>query len=351
MLDWAFDKFISSFIGIPKRLPDECIYVPASHDHCTRMPRSSIPEKSGDCTRIVVVSDTHGLHQFIGVLPEGDVFVHCGDILMIGRFFSLKNQELKLRQFNDWLSTIPCQHKIVVAGNHDHLLERLDAKDAAALLSNSIYLLNSECTVNGIRFWGSPISGLKKNSHNRAFQRRHFKTTTHSQVPVGPVEVLLTHGHCDELRRLVDHKVHLWGHSHHSHGVYFPSQQIFHSILDRISICAALPGRSFVLESLPIVLDIQKPLHSVETNYALNNIETSINNTSKIKMNESDLQERSSHSGVIIASTSESTLPVGFREHNRFANLKAFWCGSYRKIAPIPNMHGDRKFNIVGYHS
>ena len=340
MLDWAFDKFVGSFIGIPNRLPDECMYVPASHDNCSRMPRTAIPEKSIDCTRVVVVSDTHGLHQFIGVLPEGDVFVHCGDILMIGRFFSLKNQELKIRQFNDWLSTIPCQHKIVIAGNHDNLLEHLDTKAASALLSNSIYLLNSECTVSGIRFWGSPISGLKKNSHNRAFQRRHFKTIVHSQLPTGPVEVLLTHGHCDDLRRSVDHKVHLWGHSHHSHGVYFPSQQIFHSILDRISICAALPGRKFGLENLPIVFDIKKPLSPIDKK---DDHEISHNIIGKIESKDA-IQEishvGSPHKTLVIASTSES---LAVRETNRYSALRAFWCERSRKIAPAPTAHSSNE--------
>jgi hypothetical protein len=35
--------------------------------------------ETGRKIRIVVVSDTHNLHQLIPVIPDGDIFISCGD--------------------------------------------------------------------------------------------------------------------------------------------------------------------------------------------------------------------------------------------------------------------------------
>jgi hypothetical protein len=54
------------------------------------------------------------------MLPEGDVFIHGGDVLWLGTLRSTASQLEKLRDFNDWLrSSVPCTSKVVIAGNHD----------------------------------------------------------------------------------------------------------------------------------------------------------------------------------------------------------------------------------------
>ena len=35
--------------------------------------------------RLVVISDTHGLHDRIEGLPDGDVLVHAGDFILAAR--------------------------------------------------------------------------------------------------------------------------------------------------------------------------------------------------------------------------------------------------------------------------
>jgi hypothetical protein len=52
--------------------------------------RTALPPKAAHgVVRIVVVSDTHSRHRDLGVLPAGDLFVHCGDVLMSGRLLLL----------------------------------------------------------------------------------------------------------------------------------------------------------------------------------------------------------------------------------------------------------------------
>lgn len=63
--------------------------------------------------RIVCISDTHNKHPTV---PLGDVLIHAGDLTENGSFDEVQ-KEL------DWLSSLPHKHKILVAGNHDVLLD------------------------------------------------------------------------------------------------------------------------------------------------------------------------------------------------------------------------------------
>ncbi|KAJ5948322.1 hypothetical protein N7466_001337 [Penicillium verhagenii] len=69
--------------------------------------------------RIVCISDTHNSTP---ILPPGDILIHAGDLTTHGTFAEMQAQ-LK------WLSSQPHTYKIVIAGNHDILLdEKSDAK-------------------------------------------------------------------------------------------------------------------------------------------------------------------------------------------------------------------------------
>ena len=67
--------------------------------------------------RLVVVSDTHGLHNQIQGLPEGDVLVHAGDFMNSG--FDVED----ILSFNNWLGKQNFAHCVVCAGNHDRLFQ------------------------------------------------------------------------------------------------------------------------------------------------------------------------------------------------------------------------------------
>lgn len=97
-------------------------------------------------TRVVCLSDTHGLHRRMPEIPDGDVLIHAGDSLGLRR---------DLSDFNDWLGELPHRHKIVIAGNHDSLLQE-SPELAVPALSNAIYLQDSGVEIEGLRFWGSP---------------------------------------------------------------------------------------------------------------------------------------------------------------------------------------------------
>ena len=65
----------------------------------------------GAQSRIVVLSDTHCMHDQVDV-PPGDILIHCGD-------FTNKGKKEELMSFNEWLGTLPHPHKFLIIGNHE----------------------------------------------------------------------------------------------------------------------------------------------------------------------------------------------------------------------------------------
>ena len=80
-----------------------------------------------------------------------------------------------VRSFAQWFSSLPYKHKIVIAGNHDlpfdeenyaqigrkhghgrgsQLLDTKEVRSALIDTKGIIYLQDSGCEIEGIRFWG-----------------------------------------------------------------------------------------------------------------------------------------------------------------------------------------------------
>jgi hypothetical protein len=180
--------------------------------------------------RLVLSSDTHGLHYLIMNLPDGDVFVHAGDFMNSG----LHPEEIL--SFNLWLTKQPIEHRVVCGGNHDRLFQLAGAL-ARGLLSNATYLENTGVTINGVSFWGSPYT---PEFFNWAFMYRRGAEAKRywDQIPAG-LDVLITHGPpygildqttaggkhhgCEELLKAVKAKkpkVHIFGHIHGGAGTF-----------------------------------------------------------------------------------------------------------------------------------
>ena len=133
--------------------------------------------------RIVCVSDTHGYHGRTE-LPPGDILVHAGDITRHG---SLEDVE----DFDRWLGSLSHKHKIVICGNHDWCFQEAPA-EARARLTNAIYLEDSGCEIEGLKFYGSPWTPWFSDW---AFMlpRGAEMAAKWARIPNG-LDVLVTHG-------------------------------------------------------------------------------------------------------------------------------------------------------------
>lgn len=137
---------------------------------------------------LVCLSDTHTFHRHVRV-PEGDVLVHAGDICSF--YDPLERSMAVLEDFNGWLGELPHRHKIVIAGNHDVPFTR-EPERARALLTNAHYLENSGIELDGLRFWGSPITPVM-GSMAFATERGAASREVWNRIPEN-TDVLVTHG-------------------------------------------------------------------------------------------------------------------------------------------------------------
>jgi hypothetical protein len=143
--------------------------------------------------RIVAISDTHQLHDRITDIPEGDILVHCGD-------FTNRGTEKALTEFLDWFTALPHAYKVFIPGNHEEGLDKGPGRPKRLELINKYlkahpnltYLENSWEYVNGIKFYGSPVTPWFFNWAWNV-DRGPAIAAVWEQIP-DDVEVLITHG-------------------------------------------------------------------------------------------------------------------------------------------------------------
>lgn len=186
-----------------------------------------------DALTLVCTSDTHNSQP---LLPDGDLLIHAGDLTQTGTFS-------EIQQTLDWLNRQTHEHVVVIAGNHDLLLDasytsspREERERESLNWGRIIYLEDATKTLDfshgrSLNIYGSPWT---RKHGNWAFQypasqsmaEQHF-----SRIPTS-TDVLVTHmpprfyldvdGWGDEalLRHLkrVRPLVHVFGHVHEGYG-------------------------------------------------------------------------------------------------------------------------------------
>ena len=205
--------------------------------------------------RIVLISDTHGLHRELDV-PGGDMLIHAGDFTLNSKPPSI------VSDFNAWLGSLPHRHKVVIPGNHEFILEEPRNRGA---ITNAVLLIDSGVDIEGLRIWGSPVTPLyggafgKSNSEDR---KRLW-----AQIPDG-LDILITHGPpfaildhsvqsesregCPQLLEAVFRafpRLHVFGHVHHGYGTLRTDDTLF--------VNASLMGEDGSLSRKPVVIDFQ----------------------------------------------------------------------------------------------
>jgi Icc-related predicted phosphoesterase len=188
--------------------------------------------------RIVAVADTHLFHDEL-TIPDGDVFIHAGDLCRAG-----STQELAVAAA--WIRKLPHATKIVVAGNHDWPFVR-DPQRAVELLGpNVLYLEDSGATIENVSFWGSPWQPTY-GAWAFNLDRGAALAAKWALIP-DRVDVLVTHGPpsgigdrglspgragCADLRsrvRAVAPRLHLFGHIHQDGGLWEDGGVVFANV-------------------------------------------------------------------------------------------------------------------------
>ena len=204
--------------------------------------------------KIVFISDTHGNYGDLEI-PDGDVLVHAGD-------FSSRGHLWQVEEFLEWFTEFPHQHKIFIAGNHDITF---DPEKSQGFMSNQThrqvksllsefqtkypklhYLENSDVVIDGVKFWGSPVTPWffgeywAFNKHRGDSIRKVWE-----EIPAD-ADVVITHGPvmgihdltkreglnvgCQDLKDVVDEikpMIHVAGHIHEGYGVLQTENTLF----------------------------------------------------------------------------------------------------------------------------
>jgi len=210
--------------------------------------------------RIVAVADTHTFEADLGVIPDGDVFIHAGDLLRRGTL-------AELSAVSAWIRSLPHEHKLVIAGNHDWCFTDSRATCEQMLGEGVTYLEDQGMRIGGLQFWGSP---WQPEYNDWAFNlpRGAALAEKWARIP-RETDVLITHGPprgygdrspigrrigCEELLPAV-HRVaptlHLFGHIHQDGGFWRAGGISFANVT------------TWECERLPTVIDLDPVTHSV----------------------------------------------------------------------------------------
>lgn len=176
------------------------------------------------------ISDLHG---FQPVLEGGDLLIVAGDL-------TSRDSEYQHQEFADWLEKQDYKNKIVIAGNHDGLLEAVEQEWAEKMFPGAKYLQDSGTTIEGLNIWGSPWTPKFMNWNFMKGRGKSIRAKW-DMIPED-TDILVTHGPpygildnvnksnkaqrgkpagCRDLKNAVDRikpKLHVFGHVHEGYG-------------------------------------------------------------------------------------------------------------------------------------
>lgn len=146
--------------------------------------------------KILHISDTHGFHKEEKLnnlikaeidKEQVDVICHSGD------FSSARRSDgHEYDSFLEWYSELPIKHKILICGNHEILVEgHIEEFDAKCKELNLIHLFNSDIVIDGVVFFGSPVTPW---FNNWAFNVKREDLNLYWESIPNDVDVLITHG-------------------------------------------------------------------------------------------------------------------------------------------------------------
>ena len=132
--------------------------------------------------RIVVISDTRGLHRQLK-MPSGDLLIHAGDFTFYTKPPSI------ISDFNAWLGKLPhrqqnsyLRQSRLLAGGTPRSQRHHQRHFAGA---------DSDVVVEGLKIWGSPVTPLYGGAFgmsSAADRKRHGRC-----IP-DDTDILITHG-------------------------------------------------------------------------------------------------------------------------------------------------------------
>jgi Icc-related predicted phosphoesterase len=194
--------------------------------------------------KIVTISDTHGDLPDSACIPEGDIFIHAGDICPNWTHHWRNDGPVQMNWIHDtfipWLNKIPCSQKYIVGGNHDGCAEMPEFSRLLWTKSQTLVLRNDlvKDSLGNPVIYGSPNTFCPPGW---GIERWTFGSTSDEDLSMiwdnipeecpivvthSPAYEMLDKEHNDHigsksLRGLLDRmnfKIHICGHAHSAGG-------------------------------------------------------------------------------------------------------------------------------------
>lgn len=176
----------------------------------------------------------------IGCLHGAKPKLDGGDLLIVTGDLTSSDKAYQFVEFFLWLDKQPYRKKVLIAGNHDNVLQ-LIPPIPESLPDNIYYLCDSGTEFEGLRIWGSPwtktLPGINPN-------RKAFTCDTEEELAAKwtlipeDTDILITHGppygildktnlneHAGSqplyellYKQHINPRLHIFGHIHESHG-------------------------------------------------------------------------------------------------------------------------------------
>ena len=195
---------------------------------------------------ILHLSDTHSKHNELRNLPPADIIIHSGDISFAG-------SENEVMDFIEWFGALPYKYKIFIAGNHD---DCLFGANIDGLPQNCFYLCNSSVTIQGVKFYGTPMFMEDAISGDYDANMQKIPSDTNVLITHQPPYCILdysaniNYGDRNLLQIVLKTKpkYHLFGHIHGAYGIEKSEQTTF--------VNSAILSVDYQLIYEPILLEI-----------------------------------------------------------------------------------------------
>ena len=140
--------------------------------------------------KILHISDTHGFHSRFPdeKFKDIDIVIHSGDC---SNYKDAYRNAIEVADFIEWYKNVPVKYKIYVAGNHDTSIERKRITKEDFEVNGIIYLENSFVNINGVKFYGTPVT---PSFNDWAFMKARDKTHKVWEAIPEDTRVLIVHG-------------------------------------------------------------------------------------------------------------------------------------------------------------
>jgi len=198
-----------------------------SHPRILQRWNDPLPPREHDAiVRCIVLSDTHGHHDKLPVLPQGDVLIHLGDAANRGSLSDIRSFVVYLKKQQEAFQDI-----VLVEGNHDVNsqinLTREYAGVGHFVQDQVVTVANGRLSILGVSW-----SACDKDDYTAALER----------ASTG-VDFFLSHKNSKRLSQIVQGKqfpVHLFGHIHRERGVQVTTAQ--NGQFAVVANCATMPA-------------------------------------------------------------------------------------------------------------